>query len=493
LGVRQLAAVIFNYTVGSGIFVLPAVVAAQLGPSAVLAYLVCAVVMALTVLCFAEAGSRVSASGGPYAYVGAAIGPYAGFLAGVLNVVSALTAAAAVALVFASSAAALLGLTSTVVQPVLVVVVLTTVAWVNIKGLRGGARLVEFAVVAKLIPLVAFVVIGVVFVRPENLLWSSNPPVSSVMGAAGILIFAFSGIEGAIQPSGEVRTPSGTVPRAVFLAMAGVVVLYVAIQGVGQGLLGPALADDQVAPLASAAASVVGPAGRTFMLAGAAVSMFGFLCGSILSGPRSLYAFASHGLAPRQLARVHQSRHTPHVAIVSYVVIALALALSGSFERLLVLTNVSALLVYISVAVAAWRLRRRDVRMHGDPFVTPGGPLVPALTCAAIVGMLVATATWIEVVAVALTVALATAAFVFRRRWGSSQGPRPKAQGPKLKAQSSRPKPRAEPAERRRPFDLRLAPWAPISSPMRPSSASSGSVRSTTLSCGFARAANGRS
>jgi len=416
LGVRQLAAVIFNYTVGSGIFVLPAAVAALLGPSAILAYLVCALVMAASVVCFAEAGSRVSASGGPYAYVEAALGPLAGFVAGVLNILSALAAAAAVATLFAASAAALIGTSSAMVQAVLMAAVLTVAGAINVRSVGGGARLVEVAVVAKLVPLLLFVAVGAAFVRPDYLSWTSLPPTTSVMSTAGMLIFAFLGIEGALQPSGEVRSPSRTVPKAVFLAIAGVVALYIAIQVVAQGLLGPALPDDRVAPLAQAAATVAGPFGRTFMLIGAVVSMFGFLCGTVLTGPRSLFAFAENGLAPRALARVHPSRRTPHIAIVVYVAIALALALSGSFERLLVLTNVSALLVYIGVAVAAWELRRRGVRTHGEPFVFPGGPLVPVLTCTIIAGVIVATATLLEIGAVALVVAVATALYLFRQR-----------------------------------------------------------------------------
>src|SRR5688572_7806600 len=229
LGVRQLAAVIFNYTVGSGIFVLPAVVAAQLGPSAILAYLVCAFIMALSVVCFAEAGSRVSASGGPYAYVETAFGPLAGFLTGVLNLLSALAAAAAVASAFSASAAALIGTASSLVQALLMAAVLIAAGAINIRSVGGGARLVEIAVAAKLVPLVLFVVIGAAFVRPESLSWSSSPSLLSVMSASGVLIFAFLGIEGALQPSGEVRDPSRTVPRAVFLAIAGVVALYVEI------------------------------------------------------------------------------------------------------------------------------------------------------------------------------------------------------------------------------------------------------------------------
>ena len=285
LGVRQLAAVIFNYTVGSGIFVLPAVVAAQLGAPAILAYLACAFIMALSVICFAEAGSRVSSSGGPYAYVETAFGPLAGFLTGVLNVLSALAAAAAVASAFSASAAALIGTTSSLVQALLMAAVLIAAGAINIRSVGGGARLVEIAVAAKLVPLVLFVVVGAAFVRPESLSWSSSPSLLSVMSASGVLIFAFLGIEGALQPSGEVRDPSRTVPRAVFLAIAGVVALYIAIQVVAQGLLGSALPDDRVAPLAQAAATVAGPAGRTLMLIGATVSMFGFLCGTVLTGP----------------------------------------------------------------------------------------------------------------------------------------------------------------------------------------------------------------
>src|SRR3954465_15753449 len=83
IGTRGLAAAIFNITVGAAIFVLPAHVAGTLGAAAPLAYLVCAVATALVALCFAEAGSRVPKSGGPYAYVETALGPYVGYICGV--------------------------------------------------------------------------------------------------------------------------------------------------------------------------------------------------------------------------------------------------------------------------------------------------------------------------------------------------------------------------------------------------------------------------
>src|SRR5215470_10400797 len=84
LGTWGLAANIVNITVGGGIFRLPAAAASLLGPAAPVAYLICAVVMSLVVICFAEAGSRVAASGGLYAYVEVALGPLVGFVSGAL-------------------------------------------------------------------------------------------------------------------------------------------------------------------------------------------------------------------------------------------------------------------------------------------------------------------------------------------------------------------------------------------------------------------------
>ena len=107
IGARQLTASIINVTIGAGIFVLPAVAAAGLGAAAPIAYLVCAALMALIVCCFAAAGSRVSLTGGVYAYVEVAFGPFVGFLAGVLYFLMATFAVASVSSAFAGSVGAL--------------------------------------------------------------------------------------------------------------------------------------------------------------------------------------------------------------------------------------------------------------------------------------------------------------------------------------------------------------------------------------------------
>jgi APA family basic amino acid/polyamine antiporter len=225
LGVRQLAAGIFNYTVGSGIFAIPALAVLQLGSAAPLGYLVCAVLIGLVVVCFAEAGSRVSVTGGPYAYVEVALGPYVGFLSGALLWVTELTATAAVATLFAGSVEALLGSHSVVLRWFLICGVFALFSAVNIRGVRTGARVLEALTVAKLVPLVSFVLVGAFFIRPSNLVIEQIPNAATLFGTAGILVFAFAGIEGALVPSGEVRDPARTVPRAILIALVFITLL----------------------------------------------------------------------------------------------------------------------------------------------------------------------------------------------------------------------------------------------------------------------------
>ncbi|MEP7324739.1 MAG: amino acid permease, partial [Gemmatimonadota bacterium] len=255
---------------------------------------------------------------------------------------------------------------------------------------------------------------GAFFVVPANLVWTNIPSASTVFSACGILIFAFAGIEGALIPSGEVREPARTVPRAAIVALGGVTLLYLVIQLVAQGILGDQLASDKVTPLATAAAVVAGGTGRTVMLLAASISMFGYLSGAVLAAPRCLFAFARDGFLPRQFAAVHPRFRTPHFAIVVNTVITLTLAISGTFARLAILANVTVLLLYMLCAVAAWVLRRRDVRMAGEPFRMPGGSLVPVLAVGALGWILFSTVTAREFLAVGAVVALAVVMYGVR-------------------------------------------------------------------------------
>ena len=378
IGTWGLAASIVNVTIGGGIFRLPAGVAASLGAAAPLAYLACTVVMALIVICFADAGSRVSLTGGPYAYVETAFGPFVGFLCGALLWVGMTFALSAVSSFFADSLVALapgLGQTG---KRIALVVTLVVLAAANARGVRGVTRVNAVFTVAKLLPLLVLIVVGAFAMRSENLVVTTAPSAAGVARASLLLLFAFLGVESALVPSGEVENPARTVPLAIFIAMGVVALLYVAVQVVAQGILGDALAGDPT-PLASAAAVAMGPAGRSLILVGSVVSMLGYVSGMTLAVPRMLFAFGRDGFLPASLAKVHPRWRTPYVAIAVQTAIVIAFGLFGIFESLAVAANVTMLIVYAACCLAAVRLRRLGVQGGGVPFRVPGRRVAPWL------------------------------------------------------------------------------------------------------------------
>lgn len=418
IGVPGLAAAIFNITIGAAIFVLPAHMAASLGAAAPLAYAICVVATALVALCIAEAGSRVAQSGGPYAFVQVASGPYVGYLCGVLLWLGVTLAMGAVATVMVDAIGTLMPvLAGGVARAIVLVTTFAVLATVNVRGAAWGSRLSGIATLAKLLPLLAFVVLGLPHVDRANLAVGTLPPVGDIAAAGLLLMFAFFGMESALQVSGEVIDPARAVPRAIALALLGVGVLYVAVQLVAQGVLGATLADPETAtaPLAAAAARFAGPAGSRLILIGMIVSTFGFMTAMMLSTPRTLFALAADRYLPRFLAAVHPTYRTPHLAIAVQAVIVCVLALTGTYVQLAIMANVAILLVYLAVCVAAWQLRRRNVAAQGPPFLMPGGAVVPWLAAALIVGLL-ARAGAQEWLVTGAVVAAASIGFVVRSR-----------------------------------------------------------------------------
>jgi basic amino acid/polyamine antiporter, APA family len=389
IGVRRLTAIVVNVTIGAGIFVLPGTAAAELGAAAPFAYIACALAMALIVACIAAAGSRVAMTGGIYAYTETGLGAFVGFLAGVLYWAAALFGGASVVAAFVGSLAVLWPAADQSGMRIAIIgAAIGGLAWVNVRGVTLGTRVIEAVTVAKLLPLGVLVATGVWLAPIDPSTWLPVPAAASVGQTAILLIFAFVGIEVALVPSGEIREPARTVPRAAFLALTFTTLLYLAIQAIAQGVLGAAMTDYASAPLAETAARLLGSSGRLMVLIGTAVSMFGYMSGDMLCTPRALFAFGRDRLMPRALARVHPRFHTPWLAIVAHSALLGALAMTGTFTGLVVIANVSTLALYLLCVIAAYELQRRDVRSDGAPFVLPGGPLIPVAAAAVIVWLL---------------------------------------------------------------------------------------------------------
>jgi APA family basic amino acid/polyamine antiporter len=417
IGVPGLAANIINSTIGAGIFVVPAAVAKGLGGAAPLAFICCAVAMVLFVTCFAIAGSRVSLTGGLYAYVEVAFGRYVGFLAGVLYGITAISAVAGVGNVLVDSLGGLVPLLRNQVFRIgLMFAIYLLLVIVNVRGVRTGASAVTAVTVTKLLPILLFLGAGVFFIDRANLNWTAWPTSQELGNSVLLLLFAFVGIEVALIPSGEVRNPARSVPRAAYLALVVTTIIYILIQLVARGTLGPDLANHEKTPLAEAAATFLGTSGRTILIIGAAISAFGFVASDILSSPRMLFAIGRDGVLPSWFARVHPRYRTPHVAIIAYSAIAFVLSVCSSFEQLAVLSNVAVLLMYLLCCAGVWPLLRRKTESAESALDFPAMQIVPALAIAAILVLFWATQPWDKFRSIGLILAGFSILYFFRAR-----------------------------------------------------------------------------
>jgi amino acid transporter len=390
IGVWGLVANSTNIVVGAGIFVLPAIVAGRLGTASVLAYALCGVLIVLMMLCFAEIGSRITTTGGAYAYIEVAFGRYAGFLTTNLFVFgAALMANAAVANALADTLSYFLPAFKTPwIRVALFVVMFGSFAYWNVKGVKSGMFLVQFNTVAKLTPLLFVVLFGWLWFSPGNLSWTSTPSLEDLGEVSLILLFAFVGIETGLNVSGEIKNPQKTIPKGILLSALAVVLLYTLIQVTAQGVLGDALPGFKEAPLAEVGQRMIGPLGASLVIVGACFSMFGNLSGFALNMPRIIFAAARDDvIPPKILAKIHARHRTPHVAVLGYAALACFFASAGEFEQLAILASASFLLIYLGVILAVIKYRVVGGEEPGA-YKIPGGYLVPAASALAVLWFL---------------------------------------------------------------------------------------------------------
>lgn len=381
IGIWGLSANMVNIIIGSGIFVLPAIVAGILGPASVIAYAFCGFLMLLIMLCYAEAGSKITKSGGSYTYVETAFGRYPGFLVFMLLIIATICAVAAVANALMDALATVFPVFhSHIIRIGSFVLLFFGLAAINIVGVKQGVGTVKFLTIAKLLPLILFIIFGLFYINIDNLKWTAVPGYQQVGDASLILFFAYLGGETGLSVGGEIKRPERVVPRAVILSIIFLILFYIAIQTIAQGVLGNHLSKVTAAPLATAAQIIFGPLGFTFILIGTAISMFGNISGQILNNPRNLFAVSRDGVLPINIfQKIHKKYATPYVSISGYATLGFLFAVFGGFRVLAVFSVAGALLVYISVSLAVIKFRRiPDMRQKG--FTIPGGNVVPALS-----------------------------------------------------------------------------------------------------------------
>jgi amino acid transporter len=377
IGRWDLVALMVNITIGSGILGLPAKLFALTGVYSVLALVLCAVLLAIVAICFAEVGSRFTHTGGPYLYTRTAFGATPGFIVGWLYWVSrVLTFATICNLLVVYVARAVPALQGPGVRVTIISLVVLGIGLVNLLGIRQATIVSNGLTLLKVSLLLVFGAVGILAANAWPSAPALLPPVGDFSDAMLLGIFAFVGFEAALVSAGETRNPRRDVPFAVAMSLLIVLVLYAAVQIVCIAAV-PELATS-TAPLADAAVMLWGPVGEQVIALGAVVIMLGSLNSGFLATSRLPFAFAEQGDVPAVLARVHPGFRTPHVAIVASAALVWLATVASSFLSAITLATSTRMVMYIAGCIALIALRRRaDVAPAG--FVAPFGPAVAVI------------------------------------------------------------------------------------------------------------------
>ena len=415
IGRWSLAALMVNTMVGASIFGLPALIAARLGKWSPLGFLAAFGVIAVIAACMAEVASQFQDAGGPYLYTRIAFGRFLAIQNGWLTWLTRIAAASAVANLFITYLVEFLpSARKPLVRAAILTVLIGFLAAVNYRGVSGGNRLSNFFTITK-VGLLGFLVIAgfaALALHPDILVHPA--PVQTTLSvwfeAVLLMMYSYAGFDAALIASGETRDTRKDIPVALFLAIAGTTLLYVAVQYLVI----------HTVPNAGYSATPVVDSARRFLphwaarivAAGTLVSAYGYLSANMLHTPRVTFAMGERGDFPVFFAGIHPRFHTPHVSIAIFAVLLLLFSIVGDFPGNAMLSIVSRLFVYGSVAAALPVLRKKQP--HAGAFRLPGGTCVSALAVL-FTAVLVTRMHRGEFVVIAVTAALAFANWLWAR------------------------------------------------------------------------------
>ena len=352
--------------IGSGVFLLPASLAAYRGLS-LAGWLISAAGATLLALVFAHLARRNPASGGLYAYTREAFGDVPAFLIGWGYWLSTVATLPALAVAFVGYLAPFAP--GVVGRPPLAALVAIGAMWlligINAAGVRPAGRVQVVTTALKIVPLLIVAVGGLFYVRPEVFALpsaSETPLGSQLLSTVTLTLWAFLGLECATIPAGSIRDPARTIPRATVIGTGLTAIVYILTTLGAMSLLEPDALAASTAPLADGAGRLFGEWGVRLVALGAAISCFGALNGWVLIAGQLPMAVAADGLFPRALGRL-TNRGTPAVAMVTAGLLASALVgmnytrgLVELFTFIILLSTLSTLVPYVFCSLAVWAL-----------------------------------------------------------------------------------------------------------------------------------------
>jgi APA family basic amino acid/polyamine antiporter len=382
LGLFDATMIVMGGIIGSGIFMNPAIVARQVNtPALVLgAWLLGGLFALAAAFIWAELASVRPDVGGQYAYLREAFHPLVAFVYGwVLLLVIQTGGMAAVAVTFARYFVQLTNVP--IGYPHLAAIILALLTVINCLGVRAGGTVQSVLMVMKIAAMLALVACGLLLGNASAANASVPVPQLShgLLTAFGLalvpVIFSYGGWQTATFVASEIKEPRKNLPRGLIIGVIGVVVLYLAANVVYLRLLGVSGLAASSAPASDAMRLVLGDFGAAAIAAAIAISTVGFLSQSMLTAPRVYFAMASDGLFFKSAAKVHPKTRAPIVAIALQGLLAIVVALLGTYESILNYVVSVDVIFFGLTACCVFVFRRREndagaIRVPGHPITT---------------------------------------------------------------------------------------------------------------------------
>jgi amino acid transporter len=355
---------VINGVIGSGIFGLPSKTFKEIGVYSIAAFLVCAVAVFVIILCFAEVSSRFEKTGGPYLYALSSFGPLPAFLTGWLLLITRIITYAALINLLVTYLSVF---SDWFIQPrsrIITIITLTLLlAYINHVGVKNSTKVNNFLTVAKLLPLLLFIIVGFFFIEPAYYEVKNVPGFSSFSSAVLLLVFAFGGFEAVLVNSGEVKDPAKSLPFALLLAALIIGTIYMLVQIVSIGTL-PSLASSDK-PLAEAAGLFMGRNGAIIIAIGAMFSVIGTLNAIMLVGSRLPFAFSEEKQFPAIFSFIHPKYKTPTWSLLLFMAVTTIISLNYSFLSAASISAITRVMIYAIVCITLIILRKKKPDQAG--------------------------------------------------------------------------------------------------------------------------------
>lgn len=380
LGFWSIVLLGINGIIGSGIFLLPNKAMAIIGPTSLLVMLFDMLLVLAITFCFAEASGLFKENGGAYIYAKEAFGDFIGYEVGFLSWATRIIAFSTMSVGFATALGGLIpSLNTVMMKNIIISVIFIVLAVINLLGIKLYEVIQNLATIAKILPFILFIGMGIFYIEPVNFtpLVPNGVYTPGSFGAAAVMLFfAFTGFESLAVAAAEMENPQKNLPKATLITIFTVSAIYILLLACAIGIMGYELADT-TAPVQAAFTRIAGAFGTTIVAAGTLISIGALCIASSFITPHSGLALAEQHMLPAFMAKRNRFG-APYWCIIVSTIVAMLIGYTGGFAFLASISVVSRFSQYIPTCLSIMVFRKK---MPDAPrvFKIPFGPVIPVI------------------------------------------------------------------------------------------------------------------